>query len=68
MYAIRSKKTNRWFVGIDARFGKGSSLHIHMDEQIPTLFKSKQLARIEFLTSSLSENAFEILEVDVLPK
>lgn len=68
MYAIRSKKTNRWFLGTDSRFGNGSSHHIQMDDQIPILFKSKELARIELLTSSMQETAFEILEVDLLIK
>ena len=34
MYAIRSKKTNRWFHGINAQAGAGSSLRIQMDDML----------------------------------
>lgn len=65
MYAIRSKKTNRWFKGIDSHFGTGSSHRVKMDEQIPMLFQTKEMAKIELLTNQMHERAFEILEVDV---
>ena len=63
MYAIRSKRTQRWFQGINARAGIGSSHHIMLDEEIPKLFRTKESARIEILSDSLSLNAFDIVEV-----
>ena len=65
MYAIRSKKTNRWFCGIDHRFGTGSSHYLKMDEQIPLLFKSKEMAKVEILTNQMHEKMYEIVEVDL---
>ena len=65
MYAIRSKKTNRWFLGIDSHFRSGSSHRLRMDEQIPMLFKTKEMAKIELLTNQMQERAFEIMEVDL---
>ena len=47
MYAIRSKKTNRWFHGINAQAGAGSSLRIQMDDVLPALFRTKEMARVE---------------------
>ena len=44
MYAIRSKKTNRWFHGINAQAGAGSSLRIQMDDMLPALFRTKEMA------------------------
>ena len=66
MYAIRSKKTNRWFRGINTQAGQNSSLRIIMDESLPILFKTKELARVEALTNHLSLQTYEILEVDVV--
>ncbi|WP_416327646.1 hypothetical protein [[Eubacterium] hominis] len=66
MYAIRSKKTNRWFRGVDPSVGKGSSHHILLDEEIPTLFKTKESARIELLSDSLSMKNFDIIEVSLI--
>lgn len=63
MYAIKSKKTNRWFQGINHTVGKGSSRHLLFDEEIPALFKSRESARIELLSDCLNENAYEIIEV-----
>lgn len=63
MYAIRSRKTNRWFSGIDHRFGQGSSHHLIMDAQIPQLFVTKEMARCEILTNGMHERVFEIVEV-----
>lgn len=65
MYAIRSKRTNRWFLGIDAHAGNGSSLRVRMDDTIPALFKTKELARIELLTNNLNPGFYEIIEVDL---
>lgn len=65
MYAIRSKKTHRWFLGIDAHAGSGSSLRIRMDDTIPTLFKTKEIARIELLTNNLHPGSYDIIEVDL---
>lgn len=68
MYAIRSKKTNRWFQGVNASVGRCSSHHIMFDEEIPTLFKTKDCARIELLSDCLNVNAFDIVEVDLQVK
>ena len=65
MYAIRSKKTNRWFHGINAQAGVGSSLRIQMDEMLPALFRTKEMARVELLLNHLSPQSYEILEVDL---
>lgn len=65
MYAIRSKKTKRWFAGIDHRFGMGSSHHLIMDEQIPILFKTREMANIEILTNRMHTQTFEIVEVQL---
>lgn len=65
MYAIRSTKTNRWFSGINTRFGEGSSHHLIMDDTIPMLFKTKELARIELLSNHMHIRKYEILEVDL---
>lgn len=65
MYAIRSKRTQRWFQGVNMQFGKGSSHHLILDEQIPKLFKSKESARIELLSDALNINAFDIVEVSL---
>ena len=65
MYAVRSKRTKRWFQGINPQFGRGSSHHLLLDEQIPKLFQSKESARIELLSDCLNVNAFEILEVSL---
>ena len=64
MYAIRSKKTNRWFHGINAQAGVGSSLRIQMDD-MPALFRTKEMARVELLLNHLSPQFYEILEVDL---
>ena len=61
MYAIRSKKTNRWFHGINA----GSSLRIQMDDMLPALFRTKEMARVELLLNHLSTQSYEILEVNL---
>ena len=37
MYAIRSKRTHRFFAGVDTHTGIHSSHHLRMDE-IPLLF------------------------------
>lgn len=63
MYAIRSKKTNRWFLGIDRHVGLGSSHYLKMDEQIPMLFITKEMAKIELLTNQMHMRAFDIVEV-----
>lgn len=68
MYAIRSKKTNRWFQGVNANVGRCSSHHIMFDEEIPALFKTKGSARIELLSDCLNVNAFDIVEVDLQVK
>lgn len=68
MYAIRSKKTNRWFQGVNTSVGQCSSHHIILDEEIPTLFKTKDSARIELLSDGLNVNAFNIIEVDLQVK
>ena len=65
MFTIRSIKTNRWFSGIDTHYGKGSSHYLKMDPQIPMLFKTKELARIEIITNHMHIRKFEILEVDL---
>lgn len=65
MYAIRSKRSQRWFQGINTQFGRGSSHHLILDEQIPKLFKSKESARIELLSDALNVNAFDIIEVSL---
>ena len=65
MYAIRSKKTNRWFHGINAQAGGGSSLRIQMDDMLPALFRTKEMARVELLLNHLSPQSYEILEVDL---
>ena len=62
MYAIRSKKTNRWFHGINAQAGAGSSLRIQM---LPALFRTKEMARVELLLNHLSTQSYEILEVNL---
>ena len=66
MYAIRSKRTNRWFRGINHSVGKGSSHHILFDEEIPTLFKTRESARIELLSDSLNVNAYDIIKVELM--
>jgi len=63
MYAIRSKKTNRWFHGINAQ--AGSSLRIQMDDMLPALFRTKEMARVELLLNHLSTQSYEILEVNL---
>ena len=63
MYAIRSKKTNRWFHGINAQAGAGSSLRIQMDDMLPALFRTKE--RVELLLNHLSTQSYEILEVNL---
>lgn len=68
MYAIRSKRTNRWFSGINTQYGSGSSHRVQMDEQIPALFKSKEIARIELLMNGLHNSTYEIVEVGILVK
>ena len=65
MYAIRSKKTNRWFHGINAQAGTGSSLRIEMDDVVPALFHTREMARVELLVNHLSTQSYEILEVDL---
>ena len=65
MYAIRSKKTNRWFHGINAQAGVRSSLRIQMDDMLPALFRTKEMARVELLLNHLSPQSYEILEVDL---
>lgn len=66
MYAIRSKRTNRWFRGVDPSVGKGSSHHILLDEDIPVLFKTKESARIELLSDNLNVNAYDIIEISLM--
>lgn len=68
MYAIRSKKTNRWFLGINTKAGINSSLRIQMDDTIPVLFKTKEMARIELLSNQLRPTFFDIIEVELLLK
>lgn len=65
MYAIRSKKTARWFLGINTHAGIHSSLRIHMDDVIPALFKTKEMARIELLANQLRPTLFDIVEVTI---
>lgn len=65
MYAIRSRKTQRWFLGIDTHYGRGSSHFLIMDNQIPQLFKTKQLAQYEIIINGMRTRTFEIIEVDV---
>ena len=65
MYAIRSKKTNRWFHDINAQAGAGSSLRIQMDDMLPALFRTKEMARVELLLNHLSTQSYEILEVNL---
>ena len=65
MYAIRSKKTTRWFHGINAQAGAGSSLRIQMDDMLPALFRTKEMARVELLLNHLSTQSYEILEVNL---
>ena len=65
MYAIRSKKTNRWFAGIDTRYGSGSSHYLMMDPQIPMLFHTMQQARTEILVNGMHTSVFEIVEVEL---
>lgn len=65
MYAIRSKKTNRWFHGINAQAGAGSSLRIQMDDMLPALFRTKEMSRVELLLNHLSTQSYEILEVNL---
>lgn len=65
MYAIRSKKTNRWFFGINSKAGMNSSLRVQMDETIPVLFKTKEMARIELLSNQLRPTFFDIVEVEL---
>lgn len=68
MYAIRSKKTKRWFFGINTHAGLGSSLRVHMDDTIPALFKTKEMARIELLSNQLRPSFYDIIEVDITIK
>lgn len=68
MFAIRSKKTKRWFHGINHHAGLGSSFYIEMDDVIPLLFHTKELARIELLLHHLALSNYEILEIDLLVK
>lgn len=68
MYAIRSKKTNRWFHGINTHVGNTSSLRIEMDDRLPILFHTKEMARIELLLHHMSSKLYEIIEVDLYIK
>lgn len=65
MYAIRSKRTNRWFQGIDTHVGSFSSHRIIMGD-IPQLYKTRELARVDLLTNRLSNTIFDILEVELI--
>lgn len=65
MYAIRSKKTNRWFRSVNTQAGIGSSLRIEMDDVLPALFHTKEMARVELLINHLSQQSYEILEVEL---
>ncbi|MEF2782336.1 hypothetical protein WKT02_01680 [Erysipelotrichaceae bacterium HCN-30851] len=68
MYAIRSKKTKRWFHGINSHVGSTSSLRIEMDDVVPILFHTKEMARIELLLHHMSSGLYEIIEVDLFIK
>lgn len=65
MFAIRSKKTNRWFHGINAHVGSTSSLRIEMDDNLPVLFHTKEMARIELLIQHMSSGLYDIVEVEL---
>ncbi|EFP61338.1 hypothetical protein HMPREF0983_02401 [Erysipelotrichaceae bacterium 3_1_53] len=43
----------------------GSSLRIQMDDMLPALFRTKEMARVELLLNHLSPQFYEILEVDL---
>lgn len=62
MYAIRSKRTNRWFTGIDHQAGAGSSHRLIMSE-IPQLFPTKEIARVELILLQMNLSIFDIVEV-----
>lgn len=64
MYAIRSKRTNRWYGGINHKAGNGSSHRLIMSE-IPQLFQTKDLARIEMIMQQMNNTVFDLVEVDL---
>lgn len=68
MYAIRSRKTKRWYAGVDARYGSGSSHYLRMDPQVPLLFHTLQEAKTEILVNKMHASVFEILEVELCQK
>ena len=47
------------------RQGAGSSLRIQMDDMLPALFRTKEMARVELLLNHLSTQSYEILEVNL---
>lgn len=62
MYAIRSKRTHRFFAGVDTHTSIHSSHHLRMDE-VPLLFHNEELARIELLMHHMSPSMFDIVKV-----
>ena len=59
------KKQTDGFNGINAQAGAGSSLRIQMDDMLPALFRTKEMARVELLLNHLSTQSYEILEVNL---
>lgn len=64
MYVIISKRNHQWLSKIDKEKGIGSS-HYVKTGNIPMLFETRELARIELLMYHLSQNKYQIVEVQI---